>query len=204
MWLAMICFWHVLTSDGCHSIFWYILFYLFLYFFSSFSLWFSSFLFQPVFLMVFLARMMFLLVFNLTQQLLLLSLHSASYLFHLWSNFIINSRILTISSSGWYNFLCSFIFFPNNYFSVWYIFLSLFLVLLFFEHFVFLLQNCQIIWGVGVCDDFQFTHDLLTPILNNFSFSSIKAQLRYHFGFSGFGVKVSLQSNNLSLVLFNI
>ena len=153
----------------------------------------------------FLAGMIFLLDSNLMLQLLSLGLHSASYLFYLSTIFIIISGILTSSSSGLYNFWYSFIFFSYIYFSAWYVFLYLFSILCIFEHFVFLLQNCQIIWGlVCVCDVFLFTHDLLTPFINYFSLWSVKARLGYHFWFSDFGVKVSLQSKHLLLVLLNI
>ena len=64
----------------------------------------------------------------------------------------------------------------NHLFSILGIFLALFsqfhVMLSLLCNLYFMLQNCQIFWDVGVCDDLQFTHDLLTHTINIYIFFS--------------------------------
>ena len=178
-----ICLRYILPSEGCCSMFWFgfILFFLFTFlciFYFFLTLLFSSFLFQPEFLMAFFARMIFWLVSIPTQQLLPLSLHTASYLFLLSTNFINIYRFLTSLCSGLY-----------DYFSAWYILHYPFCILCLFVHFVFLLQNCQIIWG-WVCVMIFRSHMTYSHLPSIFShYSQLKLSYDTVFGFLDLGSK---------------
>ena len=144
--------------------------------------------------------MIFLFVSILMQQLLPLSLHTASYLLLLLSPNFCNHfwKFLTSSSSGLYNFWYSFyfllqiiIFHCLVYFTlpfINFIFMS-------FEHFVFLLQNCQIIWG-WVCVMIFYSHMTYSHLPSNFlNYGQLKLNQDTIFGFLVLGSKYPYNLN---------